>query len=62
MEDVFAEIKLSQLLTIAMAVAQTDRTAPFRAHIVCMIRQDAAKQIQVFRGAHPFAHRVSGQD
>jgi hypothetical protein len=53
MEDVFAELKLSQLLTIAMAVAQTDRTAPIREHIGRTIRQDAAKQIQVLRGAHP---------
>ena len=53
MEDVFAELKLSQLLTIAMAVAQTDRTAPFREHVGRMIRQDAAKQIQILRGAQP---------
>jgi hypothetical protein len=53
MEDVFAEIKLSQLLTIAMAVAQTNRTAPTRQHIGRLIRQDAAKQIQVLLGAHP---------
>lgn len=43
MEDVFAEPKLSQLLAIAMAVAQTDRTTPFRSHIGWMIRQDAGQ-------------------
>ena len=51
MEDVFAGPKLSQLLAIAMAVAQTDYTTPFRAHIRRVVRQDAAKQIQILRGA-----------
>jgi hypothetical protein len=43
MEDVFAGPKLSQLLAIAMAVAQTDRTTPFRSHIGWMIREDAGQ-------------------
>jgi hypothetical protein len=60
MEDVFAGLKLSQLLTIAMAVAQTDYTTPFRAHIRRVVRHDAAKQIQILRGAHPCA-RAPGQ-
>jgi len=60
MEDVFAGLKLSQLLTIAMAVAQTDCTTPFRAYTGWMIRQDASKQIQVLLGAHPCA-RAPGQ-
>ena len=56
MEDVLAELQLSQLLTIAMAVAQTDRAAPFR--VGWMSRQDALKRIQVLRGAQPCARGV----
>ena len=58
MEDVLATLKLSELLAIILAVAHTDRAAPFRAHVRWLLRQDAAEQIQVMRGAHRLLDRA----